>query len=142
MPRGSSDAAAEIAVVSSFRNVPVPADYVLGPGDEIDLKLWGAVDADLRLAVDRNGQINIPRVGTINVAGLRASQLEQTLRPQIGRVYNNFQLSATLSQLRSIQVFVVGQAHHLIGQKLDRPARPPRRRIGAIGRHQQQLLLI
>ena len=94
----------------SVQNVPVPADYVLGPGDEIDLKLWGAVDADLRLAVDRNGQINIPRVGTINVAGLRASQLEQTLRPQIGRVYNNFQLSATLSQLRSIQVFVVGQA--------------------------------
>ncbi len=94
----------------SLQNVPVPADYVLGPGDEIDLRLWGAVDADLRLTVDRNGQINIPRVGTVNVAGVRASQLDQTLRSQISRVYNNFQLSATLGQLRSIQVFVVGQA--------------------------------
>lgn len=94
----------------SLQNVPVPADYVLGPGDEVDLKLWGAVDADLRLAVDRNGQVSIPRVGTVNVAGVRASQLEQTLRGQISRVYNNFQISATLGQLRSIQVFVVGQA--------------------------------
>lgn len=94
----------------ALQNVPVPTDYVLGPGDEIDLKLWGAVDADLRLAVDRNGQVNIPRVGTVNVAGIKASQLESTLRSQVSRVYNNFQLSATLGQLRSIQVFVVGQA--------------------------------
>ena len=68
------------------------------------------MDADLRLAVDRNGQVNIPRVGTVNVAGIKASQLEPTLRSQVARVYNNFQLSATLGQLRSIQVFVVGQA--------------------------------
>jgi protein involved in polysaccharide export with SLBB domain len=94
----------------ALQNVPVPADYTVGPGDEIDLKLWGAVDADLRLGVDRNGQISIPRVGTVNVAGVRASQLESTLRAHIGRVYNNFQVSAALGQLRSIQVFVVGQA--------------------------------
>jgi len=94
----------------SLQNVPVPADYVLGPGDEIELRLWGAVDADLRLTVDRNGQVNIPRAGTVNVAGVRASQLEAVLRAQVSRVYNSFQLSATLGQLRSIQVFVVGQA--------------------------------
>lgn len=99
-----------VGAFPSLQNVPVPGDYVLGPGDEVELRLWGAVDADLRLAVDRNGQINIPRVGTINVVGVRASMLEQTLRSQVSRVYNNFQLSATLGQLRSIQVFVVGQA--------------------------------
>ncbi|MBC5765338.1 polysaccharide biosynthesis/export family protein [Ramlibacter albus] len=94
----------------ALQNVPVSADYVIGPGDEVNLKVWGAVDADLRLPVDRNGQISIPRVGSMNVAGLRASQLEGALRAQIGRVYNNFQLSAALGQLRSIQIFVVGQA--------------------------------
>lgn len=94
----------------SLQNVPVPADYVIGPGDEIVLKLWGAVDADLRLLVDRNGQVTIPRVGTMNIAGTKASQLDSVLRGQIARVYNNFQISATLGQLRSIQVFVVGQA--------------------------------
>jgi protein involved in polysaccharide export with SLBB domain len=94
----------------SLKNVPVSADYVLGPGDEVQLKLWGSVDGDVKLVVDRNGQISIPRVGTVNVAGVRASQLESVLKGQISRVYNSFQLSATLGQLRSIQVFVVGQA--------------------------------
>ena len=51
--------------------------------------------------------------GLVNVAGIKASQLEPTLRGQVSRVYNNFQLSATLGQLRSIQVFVVGQALYL-----------------------------
>jgi protein involved in polysaccharide export with SLBB domain len=94
----------------SLQNVPVPAEYVIGPGDEIALRIWGAVDADLRLAVDRNGQVNIPRVGTITLAGVKSSQLEGVIRGHVGRVYNNFQLSATLGQLRSIQLFVVGQA--------------------------------
>ena len=94
----------------SLQNVPVSADYVVGPGDEIRLKLWGAVDVDLSLLVDRNGQIAIPRVGTVNVAGVKASQLEGKLQEQIGRVYKNFQLNATLGQLRSMQIFVVGQA--------------------------------
>jgi len=49
----------------SLQNVPVPTDYVLGPGDEIDLKLWGAVDADLRLAVDRNGNGAIDNIGEL-----------------------------------------------------------------------------
>ncbi len=91
-------------------NVPAPADYMIGPGDEIDVKLWGSVDGDVRLGVDRNGQITIPRVGTFNVAGARVAQLETLLSSQIGRVYKNFQVSATLAQLRSIQVFVVGHA--------------------------------
>lgn len=94
----------------SLTDVPVPTDYVLGPGDEVVLRLWGAVDADLRVVVDRNGQISLPRVGTFRVAGIKASQLEPTLREQVGRVFKNFELSATLGQLRSIQVFVVGQA--------------------------------
>src|SRR6185369_5068591 len=97
-------------VFPALQNVPVPADYVIGPGDEIDLKFYGAVNGDWRLGVDRNGQVTIPKVGTINLAGTRASKLESVLRAQIGRVYNNFQVSATLGQLRSIQVFLVGHA--------------------------------
>jgi protein involved in polysaccharide export with SLBB domain len=95
---------------SSLKNVPVPADYVLGPGDEVVLQIFGLVDADTRLRVDRNGMLSIPRVGTVRLAGVRASQLESVLRAQISKTYTNFQVSATLGQLRSIQVFVVGQA--------------------------------
>ncbi len=90
--------------------VPVPADYVLGPGDELYIRAWGSVEVDFRTSVDRNGQISIPRVGTIGVAGLRANEVEGHLRTQIGRVFRGFSLNVTLGQLRSIQVFVVGQA--------------------------------
>lgn len=89
-------------------DVPAPANYVLGVGDEVDLKVWGVIDMALRLPVDRNGQITVPKVGPITVAGVHADQLEKHLRTQIGRVFSNFELSATLGRLRTIQVFVVG----------------------------------
>ncbi len=94
----------------SLQNVPVPADYVIGPGDEIALKVWGVVESDARLTVDRNGQIAIPRVGVVTVAGLKSSQLEPALKAQVGQYLKNFQLNATMGRLRSMQVFVVGQA--------------------------------
>lgn len=94
----------------SLQNVPVPSDYVIGPGDEIAFKIWGMVEADAPLQVDRNGQIAIPRVGMVSVAGLKSSQLEGALRTQLSRYLKNFQLSATMGRLRSIQVFVVGHA--------------------------------
>lgn len=95
---------------ASLTDVPVPANYVLGPGDDISIKIWGAIDQSLTLPIDRNGQVTIPKVGPVTVAGTRADQLEPLLKAHIGRVYNNFELSATLGRLRSIQVFVVGQA--------------------------------
>lgn len=90
--------------------VPVPADYVLGPGDELYIRGWGNVDVDVRAMIDRNGQIHIPRVGTVTVAGLRASEVEGRLHTQVSRVFKGFTLNVTLGQLRSIPVFVVGQA--------------------------------
>jgi len=91
-------------------NVPVTPDYVVGPGDEILIRAWGQVDIDYRAVVDRNGMINIPRVGNVNVSGIRYQELSGYLRTAIGRIFRNFELNVTLGQLRSIQVFVVGQA--------------------------------
>ena len=51
--------------------IPVPANYVLGPGDELLIHVWGKIDLDTRVTVDRNGQIFVPTVGTLTVAGLR-----------------------------------------------------------------------
>jgi protein involved in polysaccharide export with SLBB domain len=95
---------------SSLKNIPVPTDYIIGPGDEVVLQIYGLLDGDARIMVDRNGQISVPKVGTFRLAGIKASQLESVLRSQISKTYANFQLSATLGQLRSIQIFVVGQA--------------------------------
>lgn len=93
-----------------LERVPVPADYVLGPGDELYIRAWGSIDVDYRATIDRNGQINLPRIGTLGVAGLKANEVESHINSQIGRVYKNYSLNVTLGQLRSIQVFVVGQA--------------------------------
>src|SRR5258708_8858940 len=60
--------------------------------------------------VERDGTISVPKVGTINVAGVRANDLPAFLKTVFGRTFRNFQLTATLGRLRSIQIFVVGQA--------------------------------
>jgi len=90
--------------------IAVPADYVVGPGDEIVVRAWGQLDVDYRAVVDRDGRIYIPKVGSIAVAGLPYQNLESQVRKALGRVFRNFELSVGLGQLRSIQVFVVGHA--------------------------------
>ncbi|HYL93973.1 MAG TPA: SLBB domain-containing protein, partial [Alphaproteobacteria bacterium] len=90
--------------------VPVTPDYLIGPGDEILVRIWGQVDYSTRAMVDRNGAIYLPKVGSLNVAGLRYDQLNEFLKTSVSRIFKNFELTATLGQLRSIQVFVVGQA--------------------------------
>lgn len=91
-------------------NTPVPANYVLGPGDELLIRAWGKIELNARVTVDRNGQIDLPRVGTLTVAGLQYTQLHGFMQSAIGALYKDFELSVSLGELRSIQVFVLGQA--------------------------------
>jgi len=103
-----------------FQNVPttfapldrveVPSDYVIGPQDDLVIHGWGQINVNYRAVVDRSGAIYIPTVGSINVAGVRYSELHDYLQSEFGKTYKNFQLSVNLGRLRSIQVFVVGQA--------------------------------
>src|SRR6202023_2930733 len=90
--------------------VPVTPDYVIGPGDELLIQVWGQVTLNSRYTVDRSGSIYIPQVGTVHVAGLSFAQMHDFLKAQMARVFRNFDLNVNMGQLRSIQVFVVGQA--------------------------------
>lgn len=91
---------------------PVPPDYILGPGDELRIRVWGQVNFQANVVVDRTGEIYIPvtQVGPIHVAGLPYSALEAHLRDAVGRVYRNFNLQADMGQIRAIQVYVTGNA--------------------------------
>ena len=89
---------------------PVPADYKIAPGDELLVSIWGSVDADLRLTVDRTGRVNIPRVGSVVVNGLQVPDVAAAIERQARRVFKNFELSVSLGQLRNIRVFVTGFA--------------------------------
>jgi len=90
----------------------VPSDYIIGPGDELQIKVWGQVEANLRVIVDRAGQIYIPQVGEISVAGLHWGDLESHLKSEISKIFKNFNVSASIGRLRSIQVVVVGNARY------------------------------
>ena len=86
----------------------VPPDYLIKPGDEILLTVWGSVDSDLRLLVDRSGRVSIPRVGPVLVAGVRYADLPATISQRMALVFRNYQLSVSLGQLRGLRVYVTG----------------------------------
>lgn len=95
--------------MSSVESSPlVPADYLVKPGDEIVVTIWGSVDADLRLVVDRSGRITIPRVGPVLVSGVRYADLPATISQRVGQVFRNFQISVSLGQLRGVRIYVTG----------------------------------
>ncbi len=90
--------------------LPAPADYILGPGDEVRVQVWGSLGYNDSHTIDRNGQITLPKVGVFTLAGVPMRDLESVLRNQIGKFFTNFKVNANLGRLRSIQVYVVGQA--------------------------------
>jgi len=89
---------------------PVTSDYVVGPGDQLLIRVWGQVNFNVHATVDRAGDIYIPQVGNVEVAGLHFQQLNDYLKNQLGHVFRNFDLSVNMGQLRSIQIYVVGNA--------------------------------
>ncbi len=92
------------------QHLPVSPDYVVGPGDELLIRTWGQVTQNLHLTVDRSGSVYIPQVGEFRVAGMKLSQLEGFFKARFDRVYRNYEINVNLGQLRSIQVFVTGEA--------------------------------
>jgi protein involved in polysaccharide export with SLBB domain len=93
-----------------IENIAVPANYIIGPGDELQIRAWGQIDVDYRAVVDRNGMINIPRVGSISVAAVKYQDLTDHVKSALSRNFRNFEVLVTLGQLRAVQVFVVGYA--------------------------------
>ncbi len=86
----------------------VPPDYALKTGDEILVTLWGSVDADVRLVVDRSGRVTIPRVGPVMLAGVRNADLPTVISERVAQVFRNFRLSVSIGALRAQRVYISG----------------------------------
>ncbi|MCE5274438.1 MAG: SLBB domain-containing protein [Syntrophaceae bacterium] len=98
---------------SSFapaEEVPVGPDYVVGPGDEIRVSIWGSIEGQWTSAVDRDGTISLPKVGTIGVTGLTFTELKETIHKELSKFYTGFQMNVSMGSLRTIRVYVVGNA--------------------------------
>lgn len=93
-----------------FDGAQVNADYVIGTGDELQIRGWGMIDIDISVTVDRSGAVYIPRVGSVRVAGVKYGDLQSYLKKSISKIYSNFELSASVAQTRAVQVYVVGHA--------------------------------
>ena len=107
---GASLFGAPPTTFAPIEDVPVGPSYILGPGDELRIQLSGQVNRQISVTVDRSGNITLPDVGNVHVAGLAYGALGDYLRTEVGRYFRNFDLNVNLGSLRSIQVFVVGQA--------------------------------
>ena len=91
-------------------DIPVPANYVLGPGDTIKIQLYGKDNNSYELKVGRDGTIQFPELGPISVAGLSYPELKDSLSQRINEQYIGVQSNISLGELRSIQVFVLGES--------------------------------
>jgi polysaccharide export outer membrane protein len=90
--------------------IPSLPDYIVGPGDQLLVRLWGPVSFNGELTVDSGGSVYIPQVGGIQVAGLRVDELDAKISNVVRHTFRNFSLSVNLGHLRSIQVYIVGEA--------------------------------
>jgi protein involved in polysaccharide export with SLBB domain len=89
---------------------PVPPNYVIGPDDELRVRIWGQINFSGNLRVDRSGNVYLPQIGPVPVAGLQFDAVDQHLRAAVAKLYRNFDLSVDIGRIRSIQVYVSGQA--------------------------------
>lgn len=90
-------------------DVPVSADYLTGPGDNIVLNLWGSTEGTYELTVTRSGEVFLPKGGPVKVAGVPFGKLQQVFRSRLAKEYRDFDLSVNMGKLRTIKVFVVGE---------------------------------
>ena len=104
-----------LKTTSSFApavSVPVGPDYLIGPGDQFTITLWGTTEGIYNLQVTKEGNITLPKVGVVPVAGLKYGELENTLRKSLSRYYSNFNLSIAMGSLKTITVYVVGEVEN------------------------------
>ncbi|NLD05666.1 MAG: polysaccharide export protein, partial [Synergistaceae bacterium] len=89
---------------------PVGPNYVVAPGDEVKLNLWGYSEIRANIVVDRDGNITLPQAGPVAAAGLTFSELQKTIDNAYRRILNDFELNVTMGKLHTITVYVTGHA--------------------------------
>ncbi|SFM41875.1 protein involved in polysaccharide export, contains SLBB domain of the beta-grasp fold [Marinobacter zhejiangensis] len=92
--------------------IPVPAEYTVGPGDVLRVQMWGQENRQLELPVSRDGTISFPQSGPMAVAGMRFERVRQQIRERVSEQYIGVEASVSLGELRSMRVFVLGEARN------------------------------
>jgi protein involved in polysaccharide export with SLBB domain len=101
-------AAREAAARTASLDVPVGPDYVVGAGDTLTIDLWGSITKSIVRAVDRDGRVFLPDAGSMQVAGLPLERAQSLIEGGLKQQYRNAQVAVTVSRVRSVRVYVVG----------------------------------
>jgi len=89
---------------------PSVSDYIIVPGDEIKISVWGKIEGTWNVVVDRDGNIILPKIGVFRAAGLSFETFQKALKREFSRYYSKFNFNVSLGSLRGITVYVVGNA--------------------------------
>lgn len=89
-------------------DVPLGPDYVVGPGDTLKIDLWGGVTQSISRTVDPDGSILLPEAGSVELAGLPLGKVQSLIEGALTDQFRNAQVAVTVSRLRSVRVYVVG----------------------------------
>ena len=100
----------EASTFAPVTEVPVPADYIVGSGDQFVVQLYGTTNRTLRLTVGRDGRINFPELGPIAVGGKSFSSVQSELESRVSQQMIGVRASLSMGETRSIRVFVLGEA--------------------------------
>jgi len=98
---------AAVRVTTDQKDIPVPMKYVVGPGDEVKLLLWGRVNAQYNLTVDRDGKITIPQIGPLFVAGMTFEEMSKQVITQSQQIVGT-NVDISMGSLKTVQVFILG----------------------------------
>ncbi len=91
-------------------NVPVSPDYLLGPGDELAILFYGKLNQSFTVTINRDGLVDMPELGPIVLAGLTFGEAKDMLQSQIAAQVIGTQVNISMGTLRSMQIFVLGEA--------------------------------
>jgi len=91
-------------------DIQVPVDYIVGPGDTLVIQLYGNEPSHYELTVQRDGQVNFPKLGPIRVSGMTFDAARAAIEQRVAQQMIGTRVSVTMGELRSIRVFVLGDA--------------------------------
>jgi polysaccharide export outer membrane protein len=103
--------AGEPTTFAPVTDVPVPSDYMVGPGDVIKVQLYGKESNEYSLTINRDGTVQIPDLGPVSVTGLSFTDLRQELSKRIKQQMIGIESNITMGELRSIRIFIAGDAY-------------------------------
>jgi protein involved in polysaccharide export with SLBB domain len=103
--------AGEPLTISPLNNLPVPADYLLASGDEINVQLYGKENQRYNFIINREGEIEFDTLGPVNVAGLNFRELRTKIKAYVAKRMIGIEVNVTMGKLRTMQILVLGEAY-------------------------------